>query len=76
MDYEDGMREEFKKQEKILEKMEEEEKEKREEMIERNKERFGERIKMIRRENVSGYYDRKKEWMVSKIGIEKVSEEE
>lgn len=56
--------------------MEEEEKEKREEMIERNKERFGERIKMIRRENVSGYYDRKKEWMVSKIGIEKVSEEE
>lgn len=43
-------------------------------LIERHKARFGDRIPLIRREHVSGYYDRKPDWLVRPLGIDKVRE--
>ena len=41
-------------------------------LIELHRKRFGERIPLIRREHVSGYYERKPDWLVRPLGIEKV----
>ena len=41
-------------------------------LIERHSARFGERIPLIRREHVRGYYERKPDWLVRPLGIDKV----
>lgn len=41
-------------------------------LIELHRKRFGERIPLIRREHVRGYYSRKPDWLVRPLGIEHV----
>ncbi|MBC2886878.1 rubrerythrin family protein [Ochrobactrum sp. CM-21-5] len=70
--YADGLRDEFPQSAKIFEQMAQEEHEHRDALIERHRARFGDRIPLVRREHVSGYYDRKPDWLVRPLGIDKV----
>jgi rubrerythrin len=70
--YADGLREQFPQSAKVFEDMAEEEDRHRVRLIELHRERFGERIPLIRREHVRGYYERKPDWLVRPLGIEKV----
>jgi rubrerythrin len=70
--YADGLRDEFPQSAKIFEDMAEEETQHRARLIEMHKKRFGDRIPLIRREHVRGYYERKPDWLVRPLGIEKV----
>ncbi|ERI12317.1 rubrerythrin [Ochrobactrum intermedium] len=72
--YADGLRDDFPQSAKIFEQMAAEEHGHRDALIERHKARFGDRIPLIRREHVSGYYDRKPDWLVRPLGIDKVRE--
>jgi erythrin-vacuolar iron transport family protein len=70
--YADGLREQFPQSAKLFDDMAEEEDRHRSRLIERHKARFGERIPLIRREHVRGYYERKPDWLVRPLGIETV----
>lgn len=70
--YADGLREEFPASAKIFEAMAQEEHGHRDRLIELHKKRFGDSIPLIRREHVKGYYERKPDWLVRPLGIEKV----
>jgi rubrerythrin len=70
--YADGIREEFPQSAKVFEEMADEEENHRRRLIERHRKRFGERIPLIRREHVSGYYERKPDWLVRPLGIDRV----
>ena len=70
--YADGIRGEFPQSAKVFEEMAEEEDEHRRRLIERHQARFGQSIPLIRREHVRGYYERKPDWLVRPLGIEKV----
>lgn len=70
--YADGLREEFPQSAKIFEQMAAEEHEHRDALIERYRARFGDLIPLIRREHVRGYYERKPDWLVRPLGIDKV----
>lgn len=72
LSYADGLRDEFPQSAKIFEDMAEEENRHRAALIERHRIRFGDHIPLIRREHVSGYYNRKPDWLVRPLGIEKV----
>ncbi len=41
-------------------------------LIELHRKRFGERIPLIRREHVRGYYERKPDWLVRPLGVDRV----
>jgi rubrerythrin len=70
--YADGLREDFPQSAKIFEEMAVEEDGHRDSLIELHRKRFGERIPLIRREHVRGYYQRKPDWLVRPLGIEHV----
>lgn len=70
--YADGLRERFAQSAKVFEEMAAEEDRHRAALIERYRARFGETVLLIRREHVSGYYERKPDWLVRPLGIEKV----
>ncbi|MEM5502865.1 iron exporter MbfA [Ahrensia kielensis] len=70
--YADGLREEYPASAKIFEEMALEEETHREMLIKMHKKRFGDTILLIRREHVKGYYERKPDWLVRPLGIEKV----
>jgi erythrin-vacuolar iron transport family protein len=70
--YADGLRAEFPQSAKIFEEMAEEETTHRARLIDMHKKRFGDRIPLIRREHVRGYYERKPDWLVRPLGVEKV----
>ncbi|MBB2973589.1 iron exporter MbfA [Mesorhizobium sp. RMAD-H1] len=72
--YADGLKDEFPQTAQIFEEMAAEESTHRERLIEMHRQRFGERIPLIRREHVSGYYERKPDWLVRPLGIDKVRE--
>ena len=72
MAYADGLRDEFPQSAKIFEEMAEEETHHRAILIDLHKKRFGDRIPLIRREHVRGYYERKPVWLVRRLGVEKV----
>ncbi|MHA3978892.1 iron exporter MbfA [Halovulum sp. GXIMD14794] len=69
--YADGLREEFPNSAAMFEEMAAEEDEHRRRLIERHRARFGESIPLIRREHVRGYYERRPDWLVRPLGIEK-----
>ena len=73
--YADGLREKFSQSAKVFEDMAEEEDVHRDQLIEQHRKRFGERIPLIRREHVRGYYERKPDWLVRPLGIDKVREQ-
>lgn len=70
--YADGLRERFAQSAKVFEDMAAEEDRHRAALIERYRARFGETVLLIRREHVSGYYERKPDWLVRPLGIETV----
>jgi len=70
--YADGLREEYPQSARVFEGMAEEENEHRARLIALHKKRFGDRIPLIRREHVRGYYERKPDWLVRPLGLEKV----
>ncbi|RCS23762.1 rubrerythrin family protein [Phyllobacterium salinisoli] len=72
--YADGLKDEFPQTAQIFEEMAAEENTHRERLIEMHRKRFGERIPLIRREHVSFYYERKPDWLVRPLGIDKVRE--
>jgi rubrerythrin len=73
--YADGLAERFPHSAKVFEEMAEEEDGHRDSLIELHRERFGERIPLIRREHVKGYYERKPDWLVRPLGIEHVRQQ-
>lgn len=70
--YADGIREQFPQSAKIFDEMAEEEDGHRAALIDLHRKRFGERIPLIRREHVRGYYERKPDWLVRPLGIDHV----
>lgn len=73
--YADGLRDEFPQSAKVFDAMAEEEDGHRAALIEVHRARFGERIPLIRREHVRGYYERKPDWLVRPLGIDKVRDQ-
>ncbi len=70
--YADGLRDGFPQSAKVFDAMADEEDGHRAALIELHRARFGERIPLIRREHVRGYYDRKPDWLVRPLGIDHV----
>ncbi len=70
--YADGLRENYPASARIFEDMAVEEHGHRDRLIAMHKKRFGDTIPLIRREHVKGYYERKPDWLVRPLGIEKV----
>ncbi|MEX0955248.1 MAG: iron exporter MbfA [Rhizobiaceae bacterium] len=70
--YADGLREAFPQSAKMFDAMADEEDGHRNALIELHRKRFGERIPLIRREHVRGYYERKPDWLVRPLGVDKV----
>ncbi|ADZ69612.1 iron exporter MbfA [Polymorphum gilvum] len=70
--YADGLREQFPQSAKVFDAMAEEENEHRQHLIELHRVRFGDTIPLIRREHVRGYYERKPDWLVRPLGLDKV----
>ncbi len=70
--YAEGLRDEFPASAKIFDDMAAEENRHRDWLIDLHKKRFGNTIPLIRREHVRGYYERKPDWLVRPLGIEKV----
>ncbi|MCO5065064.1 MAG: rubrerythrin family protein [Rhizobiaceae bacterium] len=73
--YADGLREQFPDSAKIFDGMADEEDGHRRALIEMHQARFGDRIPLIRREHVRGFYDRKPDWLVRPLGIDKVRDQ-
>src|SRR6185369_16203106 len=70
--YADGLREDYPRSASVFEGMAAEEDGHRTRLIERHRARFGESIPLIRREHVRGYFERKPDWLVRPLGLEKV----
>lgn len=70
--YADGLRENYPASASVFEAMAAEENEHRRQLIDAHKMRFGDRIPLIRREHVRGFYDRKPDWLVRPLGIDAV----
>jgi rubrerythrin len=73
--YAEGLREQYPQSAKVFDDMAEEEDRHRAALIERHRARFGERIPLIRREHVRGYYERKPDWLVRPLGLEHVRDQ-
>lgn len=72
LSYAEGLREQYPQSAKIFEAMAEEENNHRTRLIALHRQRFGEIIPLIRREHVRGYYERKPDWLIRPLGIDKV----
>jgi rubrerythrin len=70
--YADGLEEDFPHTARMFEALAGEEDNHRAALIDLHRRRFGERIPLIRREHVKGYYERKPDWLVRPLGIETV----
>ncbi|RJG46731.1 iron exporter MbfA [Mesorhizobium sp. DCY119] len=70
--YADGLSEQYPDSSKVFEEMAEEEDGHRAVLIELHRKRFGERIPLIRREHVRGWYERRPDWLVRPLGLDKV----
>jgi rubrerythrin len=70
--YADGLRAEFPDSAKVFDGMADEEDTHRAALIEQHRARFGERIPLIRREHVRGYFARRPDWLVRPLGVEHV----
>jgi rubrerythrin len=72
LSYADGLRDAYPQSARVFEEMAEEESRHRAALIELHRTRFGETIPLIRREHVRGYYERRPDWLVRPLGIERV----
>src|SRR6266849_9685348 len=71
-DFADGIRQEYPATAKLFEDMIEEESEHRARLIELYRERFGQHMPLIRRQDVSGFVARRSVWLVRPLGINTV----
>lgn len=72
--YADGLRESYPDSAGLFDAMAEEENSHRIQLIALHQKRFGEKIPLIRREHVRGYYERKPDWLVRPLSIDKTRE--
>ena len=72
--YADGLRANYPDSARLFEAMAEEENGHRALLIALHQQRFGDVIPLIRREHVRGYYDRKPDWLVRPLSIDKTRE--
>jgi rubrerythrin len=70
--YAEGLREAYPQSAKVFDDMAAEEDRHRSALIEAHRRRFGETIPLIRREHVRGYYERKPDWLVRPLGVDRV----
>jgi len=75
MAYADSLREQYPASAKIFEDMAEVEQTHKNNLIEMFRSRFGERLPLIRREHVRGFYERKPDWLRSNLSLETVRAE-
>src|SRR5262245_58043691 len=71
-DFADGLRDEFPASAKVFEDMRKEESDHRTRLITLYRERFGEHLPFIRREDVKGFVARRPIWLVRPLGINSV----
>jgi len=69
--YADGLRENYPASASVFDAMAVEENEHRSKLIDLHKKRFGNNIPLLRREHVRGYYERKPDWLVRPLSLEK-----
>lgn len=70
--YADMLRADYPQSAKVFEEMAAEEGGHRARLIDRHRARFGDRIPLIRREHVRGYYERKPDWLAQTLPIAKI----
>jgi len=70
--YADGLREKYPTSARVFDEMAKEEDVHRQKLIEMCQMKFGDTIPLIRREHINGYYERKPDWLVRPLGLEKV----
>ncbi|SFA93806.1 Rubrerythrin [Rhizobium sp. NFR07] len=75
LDYADGLRDRYPASAKVFEDMAEVEQTHKNSLIEIFRMRFGERIPLIRREHVQGFYVRKPTWLRNNLALDTVREE-
>lgn len=73
--YADAVRAQYPASAKVFEEMADEENLHRDGLIARHRERFGDRIPLVRREHVRGFYERKPDWLVKNLSIETMREQ-
>lgn len=73
--YAEHLRGEFPASAKVFDGMAEEEDTHRQRLIDLHKKRFGDVIPLIRREHVSGFYQRKPVWLVENLGLDRIRAE-
>ena len=73
--YAEHLRGEYPASAKVFDGMAEEEDTHRQMLIDLHKRRFGDVIPLIRREHVSGFYQRKPVWLVENLGLERMRSE-
>ena len=71
-DFVDGLRETYPATAKMFEEMQQEEDGHRRALIEKYRQRFGEHIPLIRRQDVKGFVDRRPVWLIRPLGIDVV----
>jgi len=71
-DFVDGLRETYPATAKMFEEMQEEESGHRRALIETYRQRFGEHIPLIRRQDVKGFVERRPVWLIRPLGIDVV----
>lgn len=70
--YADHLREDYPNSARVFEEMANEEGDHRARLIERHKARFGDRIPLIRRDHVRGYYERKPDWLIKSLPVDRI----
>jgi len=73
--YADMLRERYPASAAVFDEMAEEENTHRRWLIELHREKFGERIPLIRRENVTGFFDRRPVWLTKHLSLEVIRKE-
>ncbi len=71
-DYAEGLRDQYPATAKLFEAMAEEESEHRRQLIELYRQKFGEHIPLVRREDIRGFVRRKPLWLTRPLGLEAV----
>jgi rubrerythrin len=71
-DFADGLRDTYASTAKMFEDMQAEESRHRQSLIDLYQQRFGSHIPLIRRQDVKGFVERRPEWLVRPLGIDKV----
>src|SRR3974377_1183740 len=74
-DFPDGVRETYPATAKLFEEMREEESQHRASLIETYRQRFGEHIPLIRRQDVKGFVSRRPVWLGGPLGIHAVKKQ-